>query len=77
LACEDGAKRCPAGITDALGQVVVPYHIRNQHIFEIDHVILLQQGQCGLVVKVASLLLHRLVVAAQDMPVAGGGVSGR
>src|SRR5215469_8806523 len=61
LGLKDGAKRCPASIGDALGEVVVPDHIRNPQIFHIDHVILLQQRECGLVMKVAPLPLHRLM----------------
>src|SRR5262249_14861229 len=57
LGLQDGAKRCPARIADALGEVVIPHHIRNPHIFKIDHVVLAQQGERGLVMEVATLAL--------------------
>ena len=39
FAFEDGAELRPAGITDALGQVGVPYHVGDLQIFEIDGVV--------------------------------------
>jgi hypothetical protein len=63
LAFEDGPKRCPARIADALGLVVVTDQIRNPHIFNIDYVVLLQQRQRALMLKVPPLALHRLMVA--------------
>jgi hypothetical protein len=65
-ACEDGAKRCPAGITDAFGQGVVVHQSADLQIFKIHRVVLLQQGECRLMVEVASLALYLLVRALEQ-----------
>ena len=39
LGFEDGTERRPARITDALGEMVVPYHVGDPQVFEIDRVV--------------------------------------
>ena len=63
---EDGAKLRPAGITDALGQVVVPYHIGDLQVFQIDRVVGPEQRQRRLVVEVLSLASHPLMRLGQQ-----------
>jgi hypothetical protein len=48
--------------------VVVPHQIRNPQVFEIDRVVLAQQGERGLVLKVTPLPLDSLVVAFEQLP---------
>ena len=52
LGLKDGPELCPAGIADAFGKVVVPDHVGDPHIFEVDGVVLPQQRERGLMVKV-------------------------
>ncbi len=40
LASRMAPKLRPARVTDALGQVVVPYHVGDLQVFEIDRVVL-------------------------------------
>src|SRR5258708_4797121 len=61
LGFEDGAKRRPTSIADALGQVTVPCQVGDPQVFEIDRVVQQEQRQRGLVVKVCALSLHPLV----------------
>ena len=51
----------PARIADALGEVMVPDHIGDPQIFEIDRVVLAHEIQRGLVVEVGALALQRLM----------------
>src|SRR5260370_15892117 len=64
---EDGAKLAPAGITDALGEGVVSHHVGRLQVFVIEGVVLLDQGQGGLVVEVLPLALDMLMDTAQEM----------
>jgi hypothetical protein len=57
LGFKDGTERCPARITDALGQVMIAYHVGNPQIFQVDGVVLPEQGERRLVVKVRPLAL--------------------
>ena len=52
---EDGAESRPARIADAPGEVTVPDHAGDPQIFEIDGVVLAEQGKRRLVVEVAAL----------------------
>src|SRR5258708_11236478 len=63
---EDGTELRPTGIRDALGQAVVPYHVGDPQVFEIDRVVLLDQLQGFLVVEVLSLPLHLQVRFRQE-----------
>jgi hypothetical protein len=67
FAAQDGAELCPAGIRDALGQVRVADHIRHPQIFERDHVVRSQQGECGLVMEIGALPLHRLMLPGEQL----------
>ncbi len=53
LACEDGAELAPTGIADALGEMGIAHHVADLQIFQIDGVIVTEQLQRGLVLKVA------------------------
>src|SRR5262249_50759901 len=57
---QDGQKRAPPGIRDALGQVVVPYQVADLQRFVIDRVVLTHQGERGLMVEVLALPSHVL-----------------
>src|SRR5690242_12168025 len=63
---EDGTELRPTRIMDALSQVMIPYHIGDLQIFEIDGVVLAQQMQRGLVVEVEALALDVLMRLAQQ-----------
>ena len=65
LVCEDAPEVRPPGITDAFGEVAVPEHVANLQIFQIDHVVLPEQGERGLMVEVAPLTPHLLVLTLQ------------
>ncbi len=60
FACEDGTKLTPACIRDAFGEVVVPHHIGDLQLFEIDHIVLTHEHERRLVVKITSLAFHVL-----------------
>src|SRR5262249_14756247 len=62
LVCEDGTERCPPGIADALGEVMVPDHIADLQIFQVDRVVRAHQGEGRLVVEVAPLALDLLLL---------------
>src|SRR5581483_7827060 len=65
LGFEDGTELRPARITDALGEMAVPYHVGDPQIFEIDGVVLAQQHERRLVVEVRALALHLLMRLAK------------
>src|SRR5258708_3708857 len=62
LGFKDGTKRGPARIADALGQVVIPYHVADLQLFAVDRVVLAHQHVRRLVVKVAALPPDMLVL---------------
>ena len=65
LESEDGTECCPARIADAFGEVTVPHHVGDLHIFQIDHVILAYQSERCLVVEVVSLAPYALMFLRQ------------
>ena len=67
LGVEDRTELRPAGITDALGEVVVPYHSADLQSFEIDGVRLAHQEERGFMMEVAALPLHLLLLALQEL----------
>jgi hypothetical protein len=66
LESEDGEKRRPACVRDALCKVVVPDHIGRLQLFMIDRVVLLNEGQRRLMVEVLSLATYRLMRLRQQ-----------
>src|SRR5258708_837049 len=66
LACEDATEPRPAGIADALSQVVIPQHIGDLQIFQVNRVVLAQQGQRGLVVVIGALAFDVLMGLRQQ-----------
>ena len=66
FAFEDGPELRPAGITDALSQVRVLDQVSHLQIFQIDHVVVPQQLQGGLMMKVSPLPLHFLVLPSEE-----------
>ena len=48
----------PAGITDARGEVAIPHHRADRHVFQIDRVVGAQEVQGRLVVEVGALALR-------------------
>src|SRR5215469_12192046 len=65
FAFEDGPERRPPGITEALGEVVVPDPVGEPQVFHIDGVILMQRREGSLVVKVPSLPPHLPMLALE------------
>src|SRR5258707_6670618 len=66
LESEDGAELIPRSIADALGEVGVSQQIADLQVFEIDHLVLAEQCECGLMLKGAPLALHLLVFPLQE-----------
>ncbi len=52
---EDGTELRPTRIADALGEVVIPYHVGDPQVFEIDRVVLAQQCQRGFVMEIGTV----------------------
>jgi hypothetical protein len=61
LGFEDATKRRPTSITDALGKVMVSYHVGDLQVFEVNGVVGSEQMQRGLMMEVGALALHRLM----------------
>jgi hypothetical protein len=61
LESEDAQERRPAGIGDALGEMMVPDHVGRLQVFMVDHVVLLNEGQRRLMVEIRSLTAHFLM----------------
>ena len=66
LVGEDGPKLTPARIADALAEATVPHQIGDPQVFQVDIVVLAQQGKRGLVVKVPALSSDFLMVLGQQ-----------
>src|SRR5215469_12651242 len=67
FAFEDGPKLGPAGITHALGEVVVPDQVGHRQVFQIDRVVLPHQEERRLVVEVVPLPTDLLVLLRQEL----------
>src|SRR5215470_18059655 len=52
LESEDGEKGAPSRVRNGLGEMVVPYHVGDLQILVIDRVVLLDQSQRRLVMKI-------------------------
>jgi hypothetical protein len=63
LESEDGQKRAPPSIADALGQVVVPHHVGELQVFVRDYVVRLDQLAGCSVMEVTALVAAVLVAA--------------
>jgi hypothetical protein len=61
LVGEGAQERCPPGILDAFGEVMVPEHVGRLQVLVIDRVVLPNQRQRCLVMEVCSLASHLLV----------------
>jgi hypothetical protein len=61
LESEDGEKRRPARIGDALGEVVVLDHVGRVQVFVIDRIVRPHQGERRLMVKILPLALQLLM----------------
>jgi hypothetical protein len=66
LGLEGSAELLPVGITDALGEMVIPHQVSDPQVFSIGHVVGPEKGERRLVMKVAPLPLHLLVLAGQQ-----------
>ena len=66
FALENAPKLRPARIIDALGQVRRSDQVGHPQVFQIDHVVVPQQGERRLMMKVAPLALHRLMLLGQQ-----------
>jgi amphi-Trp domain-containing protein len=67
FAFEDGPELCPAGITDALGQVVVLDHVGHLQVFKIDDLVVAHQLERRFMLEVAPLPVDLLVLLGQEL----------
>jgi len=66
---EDGQERTPPRVADARGAGVVPDQVGRLHLLVRDHVILLHEGECRLVVEVLAVSSrHLLAITRRASP---------
>ena len=75
LGFEDAAERCPARITDALGEMTIPYHIGDPQIFESRSCRTAQQETRRLVMEIGPLALDCWCAASSNVSPSCGACS--